>query len=695
MNCNDMVLRTALRLKANMILVVVMSLMSVSACSDFDLRQERDSDNISELSLTLDGSSFITKGDDGVQDMSVVNLSVFVYSEGQLVTDRYYTSFDSMRIPLEKDLIYDVYVLANTGRVLPPVLESELPGLRCGTGNGNMPFPMCWSRHDVSPVTQPSLIIALERLVARVMLEVDCQVPGLEVRSVCLAQAPSSVRPFDPAGNRIVSSDDVTCLHASENEVQILNKKGKLTFHVLENMQGTLLEGNEDPMAKIPDNIGEAAGLCTYLDVECAFGAGSDKEGSVSYRMFVGKDNSANFDVQRNHVLNVVLALTPSGLGIEDSWKVVSDYVQHVKEIILDRNDLEMVVGCRSVLHAQVLPEDAHDKSVLWISSDPDVAAVDSEGNVYAISEGNCVVSAVSMDRSGIRASCRVAVVPVAPEKVELNFVELELPLGDSFEAKYRVIYNDGTATGFLSDGMAVLEWCTPEGWNVSDSGVASVSDYGIITPNAVGLTELSMTVSWWDDDEYITCAASGTVIVRDAYLTDVFILAPAMFYEGSGGPGLYGLFSDGSQRDLVADEWVSSVPNVEFNETYGFEITDAGALVPGETICTFTAFYKDMEVSVDMLYGKWGRELKCEKTPVSGYTHYRYRAVLRYDDFSEKYVPFEYMTSNDGVSWEYGGRVSEKGVELPTSIKYVRVETSEKYHNYKGELQTWTTTAR
>ena len=59
-------------------------------------------------------------------------------------------------------------------------------------------------------------------------------------------------------------------------------------------------------------------------------------------------------------------------------------------------------------IEATVLPENASEKSVLWSSSDESVAAINSEGVVYVLKEGECVITATASDGSGVTAECIV-----------------------------------------------------------------------------------------------------------------------------------------------------------------------------------------------------------------------------------------------------------------------------------------------
>lgn len=671
-------------------LICIMTACRPVCLDDADgLGQEHD------VTIVLSGPETDLRSSLELSETRVENLSLYVYNSGRLVTDKYFTDLSEMTVSLRSGEIYNLYVLANTDKMLPPLNEKAIMSLACHMNASGKSMPMCWKQTGVSVTHDQTICVKLVRLMAKVVLNVKNNVPGLGVSSVSLMQAPSCVRPFAFSGSRASYEETDMGDFAAAEDIAVLNEGGDIAFYVFENMQGVLLEGNADPMKKVPDNISSAASVCTYLDVRCDFEYGYDKEGTVEYRIYLGRDNVADFNIERNSVLKTTLCLTSTGLGIEGSWKVEPDYTQHAADLILDRSEMELVTGCNGKLNALVLPSDACNHAVRWVSDDESVAVVDSDGEVLAVGKGECVIKAVSEDRAEVYDECHVRVIPVSPEYVELNFLEHTVALGESFTVRFRVRYNDGNVSSFTSYGLAPVAYCSPEGWTVSDPSVVQVSTYGVVTPKAVGSSEVSMKVGWWNDGEYQSCMASGYITVTDAYLTGIYVLAPAMFYDGSGGPGLFGVFSDGSESMLVADEWIVSLPEVGYNEENGIVIESDEGLITGQSLCTFTAFYNGMSASVDMLYGKWVKEVKGVKEILSGSQGYLYRMYVVYDDFTEEPVSFTCLASDDGLSWVDYGSVSAEGIVLDWSVSHVRIETRNMFHDHTGLLRKWRTEVR
>ena len=72
--------------------------------------------------------------------------------------------------------------------------------------------------------------------------------------------------------------------------------------------------------------------------------------------------------------------------------------------------NLKIKEGNSSKITATVVPSNATNSSVKWVSSSPDVATVDDSGNVTALKEGSTTITCTAVDGSGVSASCHVTV---------------------------------------------------------------------------------------------------------------------------------------------------------------------------------------------------------------------------------------------------------------------------------------------
>ena len=112
-----------------------------------------------------------------------------------------------------------------------------------------------------------------------------------------------------------------------------------------------------------------------------------------------------------------------------------------VESVTLDQTSLEMNKGASVTLVATVNPSNATDKTVTWSSSNANVASVDSEGKVTAVSAGSATITA---NASGKEATCAVTVV-VPVTGIELNATELSINKGERFIFYATLIPDDAT----------------------------------------------------------------------------------------------------------------------------------------------------------------------------------------------------------------------------------------------------------
>ena len=288
------------------------------------------------VDVVLDiGGGPTSKSSLSVDEYKVTDLDVMIYRDGVLEYSQYIPSMvTNLKVRLLKGREYDVYVVANAG---------DLPGFaREGEFIDNClyaideisdlqgPVPMAWSRSGIRVREgMGTIMVQLERLAAKVSFSLDKDVlEGFEVTSARVCQCASVVRPFKNMGgmgSRALRREEmIPGDMASEDDLARLNDGGAIVFYALENCQGLLLPDNESPACKVPEEVGPAADLCTYLEVAGVFGDESFLDGEVVYRFYLGLDACSSFDVPGNACIDVVLQLTGMGLR-EVSWRVNAD----------------------------------------------------------------------------------------------------------------------------------------------------------------------------------------------------------------------------------------------------------------------------------------------------------------------------------------------------------------------------------
>lgn len=129
-------------------------------------------------------------------------------------------------------------------------------------------------------------------------------------------------------------------------------------------------------------------------------------------------------------------------------------------------------------IRTTVSPADAHNKKLIWSSSDEGVATVSDRGVVTGISEGEAVISIVSADGGRVTVSCRVKVVmPVATITVNEG-KKLILPAGENKRVTAVVKPDDATVKGIV--------------WSSSDERVATVDQTGMVTAVRNGTAKIT-----------------------------------------------------------------------------------------------------------------------------------------------------------------------------------------------------------
>ena len=166
-----------------------------------------------------------------------------------------------------------------------------------------------------------------------------------------------------------------------------------------------------------------------------------------------------------------VASITATCGGKTASCKVtVEKAVVEVTSITLSETTLTLSEGDTKTITATVSPSDATDKTIIWTSTNNDVATV-SNGTITAIAPGNATITAYC--GAGI-ATCQVTVnakvIPVT--SITLSKTSITLTEGDSTTL---------TATVHPSDATDKTVF-----WTGSNNNIATFS-FGIVTAKAPG----------------------------------------------------------------------------------------------------------------------------------------------------------------------------------------------------------------
>ena len=165
-----------------------------------------------------------------------------------------------------------------------------------------------------------------------------------------------------------------------------------------------------------------------------------------------------------------------------------------VTGVTLDKTEAELVEGESITLTATIAPEDATDKTVSWVSSDEEIAKVDSVGKVSAIAPGTADITVTTTDGEKKAVFALTVVAKVVPvESIAIDKETLELVEGDS-----------ATLTATVSPDNASDKTYA---WTSSNPDVATVAEDGTVTAIAPGNTTITATSN--DGGKTASCEVS------------------------------------------------------------------------------------------------------------------------------------------------------------------------------------------
>jgi len=172
------------------------------------------------------------------------------------------------------------------------------------------------------------------------------------------------------------------------------------------------------------------------------------------------------------------------------------EVVQLPEKVTAASDAVTAYMGKTLTLSMTVLPEDTNDKTLTWSSSDKSVATVDNNGKVTPVSTGSCYITAASTVK-GVEKKVKLTVVQLC-EKLEIHSRIADLFPGQ----KLRLV-------------AAVLPETTTDKsveWSTSDSKVATVDSYGVVT--AVNPGKVNITVKSLDGSK-VTKTVSINVVTE------------------------------------------------------------------------------------------------------------------------------------------------------------------------------------
>lgn len=241
---------------------------------------------------------------------------------------------------------------------------------------------------------------------------------------------------------------------------------------------------------------------------------------------------------------NATITVTPKAQSVATGTANITVLAQKVavESITLNQTTASMLVGNTLQLTATVLPENATDKTVTWVSSDSGAASVTQTGLVTALEQGDATITATPNGNPNLSAQCVIQLAhKVTNWNEQLNF---------DFTTK--------TLNDYVSSGIITIpEGSKIENLTYSSKGLTSTAAGNLIngvklnTPINVDQSwamEVALTMDPWTDasgttetlyPNFIFASASAD---EEGHTHGSNCLAPAVYISNGGFSGRLGL---------------------------------------------------------------------------------------------------------------------------------------------------------
>jgi len=175
--------------------------------------------------------------------------------------------------------------------------------------------------------------------------------------------------------------------------------------------------------------------------------------------------------------------------------------------------DATVDVGKTITLTATVTPATATNQTVIWSSSNPALATVNSSsGTVTGVAAGTTTITATATDGSGKSGSCTVTVTPVviAVTDLELNMYDATLTVGSTLQLS-AIVKPDNATDKTVT-------------WSSNNTARATVSATGLVTIPSIAtageVTILAKTVSGSKEASCAITVINNTLSVNPTSFT-------------------------------------------------------------------------------------------------------------------------------------------------------------------------------
>ena len=210
----------------------------------------------------------------------------------------------------------------------------------------------------------------------------------------------------------------------------------------------------------------------------------------------VASVNSTGLVTALNPGITVITVSTVDGNKTATCIITVTEAQISVVSVSLNESNATVTKGNTEQMVATVLPSNATNKNVSWVSSDPSVATVNSTGLVTALNPGITAVTVSTVDGNKM-ATCMITVTEATSSvvSVSLNKSNASVIKGNTEQLVVTISPSNATNKNVS--------------WVSSDPTVATVNATGLVTALNPGIT--AVTVSTVDGNKTATCIITVT----------------------------------------------------------------------------------------------------------------------------------------------------------------------------------------
>ncbi len=256
-----------------------------------------------------------------------------------------------------------------------------------------------------------------------------------------------------------------------------------------------------NPSAPVPSDFSINTDNTTSTSIVLAWNAATISDNSsITYDLYLDGDLLKSEHTETEYTLSsleknttysgVIIAQSTNEKSktIDFTFKTLETDEINVSEIKVTPEILTLATGEATQLTANILPENATNKNVTWVSSDTNIATVDADGNVTAVTEGEVSITATAVDNDQISG---IAVITIQASVIEVSEIKvtpetLTLAIGGATQLTANVLPENATNKNVT--------------WISSDTNIATVDADGNVT--AVTEGEVSITATAAENDQ-------------------------------------------------------------------------------------------------------------------------------------------------------------------------------------------------